>query len=627
MVSFFKYNTILLILLVFSNADSQDKTIDIVSPGLIFNLLTLNGDLPTAAKPKFRSPSAFASSKDGSLIFVAEQTAKQVTVVNLTKNAIEKTIRLPNEVTGIAALSDGSKVFATCASRIWPSGIVCEIDIKTGAISRKIPAGHTARSPVLSPDEKTLYVCNLFDNDISVIDLSSGRETKRIAVIREPMSAGITPDGSILVVGNSLPNEKSTDSLNVTCKISLINTQTATVIKHIPLPIGSHSVMGITISPDGKYAFATHLIAMFNLPATLLEGGWIHTNNVAVIDIVNNKLLNDMALDHVSLGAANPWGVDCTKDGKFLCIAHSGSNELSIIDLPVMLDSAKKAIDFSHNLKVLYPNTIRKRVNVEGKAPRALIISGNKVVTAGYFGDSLEIFDISLSTKKASGFIPLGHHIPMNGEREGEFRFYDGSLCIQTWQSCNSCHPFGRPDALNWILQGGNNTPKNAKSMLYSWYTPPTAWAGRRKNASESIRAGIKAELFRDVDEKLAVVLDTFFIHMKPVPSPHLVKGRLSDAAQKGRDIYYSDRIDCKECHPAPLFTNNKPEMAGVKDPFDANSEYITPHLIETWRTGPYDHIGSHDKLEDLLRLKSHTNAGSLNETDFNNLLKYVLSL
>jgi len=180
---------------------------------------------------------------------------------------------------------------------------------------------------------------------------------------------------------------------------------------------------------------------------------------------------------------------------------------------------------------------------------------------------------------------------------------------------------------MNWILQGGNNTPKNAKSMLYSWWTPPTAWAGRRKNAYESTRSGIQSELFIDPNEKIAVTIDTFFMNMKPVPSPYLVKGRLSESAQRGKDIYYSNKVNCKICHPAPLFTDNLPANAGVPDPWDANTNWITPHLIEVWRTAPYDHIGSHDKLEDILKLKAHSNAGSLSADEFNDLMEFVLSL
>ncbi|HON11299.1 MAG TPA: YncE family protein, partial [Chitinispirillaceae bacterium] len=366
------------ILLVFSLVKSADSTLSTVPPSLIYELLALNRDIGTAAKPKYLSPADMTVSPDNTRLFVAEQTAKQIAVIDLTNNTVIRKIKLPNEVTGLAVSQDGSKVYATCSSEIWPSGIVCEVDAAAGKVLRRIPAGHSARSPVISPDGTTLYVCNTFNNSISVIDIAAGRETRRIPVIREPYSARLTPDGSVLVVANSLPNEKSTDSLNISCKISLIDAVSGNVTANIPLTVGSHSVFGMAISPDGAYAFATHLIGMFNIPATIITNGWIHTNNVAVIDIARKKLLNDMTLDYSEEGAANPWGIDCTDDGKFLCIAHSGSNEISIINMPAMIDSASQSNDLSRKFSVLYPNTIRRRVGVSGLAPRALTIVGNK---------------------------------------------------------------------------------------------------------------------------------------------------------------------------------------------------------------------------------------------------------
>ena len=82
-----------------------------------------------------------------------------------------------------------------------------------------------------------------------------------------------------------------------------------------------------------------------------------------------------------------------------------------------------------------------------------------------------------------------------------------------------------------------SNPPKNAKSMVYSWWTPRTNWAGKREDASQSIRVGIQEELFIQVIgevQNMAVDMDTFFMRLKPVPSPYLVKGRLSESAQRG---------------------------------------------------------------------------------------------
>jgi len=597
------------------------------SPEVLFELLALNRDIPTTQDPIYLSPIDIVPSPDSQYLYVAEMTAKQIAVVSRESKTLLKTIKLPSEVTGIAVAPGGAYLYATCSSPLWPAGLVCEVDISAGRVLRRFPAGHSARAPVLSPDGKILYVCNVFNNDVSVFDVASGKETARIAVTREPYSAGITPDGSVLVVANSLPNGVSTDTLHITSKVTLISTATNKVTDTIHLPRGSHSAFGLTISPDGKFAFVTHLVAMFTIPSTIIESGWIHTNNCAIIDIKAGKLLNDVTLDRATMGSANPWGVACTKDGSILSIVHSGSNELSVIDLKEMLIKASSGKELSRDFLALY--TIRQKVPVKGKAPRALAIVGNKAYTAGYFESTIEVFDLSLTATTASATIALGDPQPLTPTRKGEFHFYDASICYEKWQSCHSCHPFTRPDALNWILNSPTSAPKNAKSMLHAWWTAPMSWAGKRPAAGGldgSIRMGISTELFIQPQEEVAVPMDAFFMRLKPVPSPHLVKGRLSESALRGKAIF--SKVACDFCHPAPLFTSKKFHNCGVEDPWDANTQWDDPSLIEAWRTGPYNHIGSHETIEEIILLKGHSmEASKLSPQELKDLVEYTLSL
>ena len=81
-----------------------------------------------------------------------------------------------------------------------PESKVCIVALGTGNIEATISAGHTAMSPVLSSDGKTLYVCNRFSSDISIIDLKAKKEISRIPVLREPVSAALTKDGKFLLV-------------------------------------------------------------------------------------------------------------------------------------------------------------------------------------------------------------------------------------------------------------------------------------------------------------------------------------------------------------------------------------------------------------------------------------------
>jgi YVTN family beta-propeller protein len=633
----------MLLHLLYVNGFSQYDVNSVISPNFIFETLALNKDVETAAWPKYSSPTDLKASPDKKKLYVAEQTAKTIAVIDVKEKKVEKKIQLPNEVTGLAVSPDGSRIYATCSSDLWPDGFVAEVDIAAGKVTNRIPVGHGARCPNISPDGNLLYVCNIFNNNISVVDLGSKKEKSKIQVIREPYAAALTPDGKTLVVANSLPHEVSTDSQTITNKIQLINTADGKITKTLPLPVGSHSALGVTVSPDGKYALVTHLLGMFNHVADKISGGWIHTNNMAIVDIGGQRIINDVSLDNPTFGSGNPWGVTFSEDGKYGVVAIAGKNDILVFDFQQLLEFAKNAdSSLSSYLRTMGNHITNKQVYVEAKAPRTVVTIDDLIYVAGYFSDTLVTYTLDTKTSIAGRTVQdriLLQDPPkqLTSHRRGEYYFYAASLCLETWQSCHSCHPFGRPDALNWILNVVSNPPKNAKSMVYSWWTPRTNWAGKREDASQSIRVGIQEELFIQVIgevQNMAVDMDTFFMRLKPVPSPYLVKGRLSESAQRGRAIYYdANKVNCIVCHPAPLFTDMKFHDAGFDDPLDGNKEWDTPGLNECWRTAPYNHIGSSENIRECLLSPGHANIKTLDgkmrftEDELNDLIEYVLSL
>ena len=52
------------------------------------------------------------------------------------------------------------------------------------------------------------------------------------------------------------------------------------------------------------------------------------------------------------------------------------------------------------------------------------------------------------------------------------------------------------------------------------------------------------------------MAIDEYLKSLQPVPSPHLVDGQLSPAAVRGKELFFSERVGCANCHPAPLYTD-----------------------------------------------------------------------
>lgn len=577
----------------------------------------------------YLSPIAVAAASDGSTLYIAEFTAGRVAVLDVASNTITHNIPLaaPNQASSLVLSPDGTKLYVTAAD---PDGQVYVISTATNTVVDTLPAGHTPTAAAVSPDGRTLYICNRFDNTVSIIDVATKAESI-VAVTREPMDAAITPNGQYLVVTNFLPNDAAIGQ-KTSAVVSIIDTASRTVVATIRLPNGSVSARGVCVSPDGQYAYLVHLLGKFNAPPNQIERGWTFTNMLSIIDISSQTLLNSVILDDLDQGAANPWDVACTADGSYLCVTHAGSHELSVIDRAelhnqiqgVSVEQAAK--DFS--LLVL----IRRRINLTGTGPRGLAVIGTTAYAAEYFTGSLGVVDIDHNNAWPKAVsISLGTELALTAARLGERVFNDGSLSLQNWLSCVSCHPEGHSDALNWDqLNDGFGNPKQSKSLLYSHVTPPTTITGCRPNAETSVRAGLKYAYFTTLPESDAVAVDEYLKSLQPVPSFYLVNGQLSAAAQRGK-ILFEGSAGCIACHPAPLFTDLNQYDVGTGTGREAGAAFDTPTLVEVWRTAPYLYQGQAATMESVLTIYNphdqHGFTSGLNSEQISDLTEYVLSI
>jgi YVTN family beta-propeller protein len=609
----------------------------------MFLVFTGFAGITTAAKAamSYLSPAALVADHQTKTLYIAQATAKKVAVFDTAAGRVTKTFSLADEPSGLALSNDSSHLYVTSHS---PKGHVQVINLQTGKISHTLPAGHTPMAPVLSLNGKTLYICNRFDNNVSVIDIAACKELTRIPVQREPVAAALTLDGGFLFVANHLP-AGAADRGDIAAVVSVINTMTNKVVGTIGLPNGATGLNGICISPEGRYAYITHILARYTVPTTQLERGWMNTNALSIIDTGKKGLIDTVLLDDVDNGAANPWAVGCTSNGKYVCVTHAGTNELSIIDAPAMMEKIKarysilnpqsstsiqyRASNIENELSFLYG--IRRRIKLCGKGPRALAIIGSVVYVAEYFTDSMTSVDINRTTGAKTTSLALGPIPKMTAKRRGEILFNDASLCFQHWQSCESCHPGGaRVDALNWdLLNDGIGNPKNTKSLLLSHKTPPSMITGARENAESAIRSGIRHILFAVRPEQDIIAIDEYLKSLKPVPSPYLVKGKLSASAKRGQKFF--NKAGCASCHKGELYTDMQQYDVGIGDGLDKDREFDTPTLVEVWRTAPYLYDGRAVTIEEVLTNYNpedkHGQTSSLSDNEIMDLANFVLSL
>lgn len=594
--------------------------------------------MQSAMAGDYLSPEALVPLEKGKLLLVVERTGKQLAFLDTSSNEVIRKILLEREPTGAAVSRNGKSLYVTVGTG---PGELLVIDTKSGKIRDRIPAGHTPVAPVLSKNGKKLYVCSRFDTAVSVIDLRKGKIVKTIPVMREPIEADITPDGRYLFVANHMPDGRA-DQEYVASKLSVIDTKTDTVLKHIKLVNGAEGMREVVVSPDGKFAYATHLMARFQVPTSQIERGWINTNAISVVRVEDQELLYTVLLDDVDLGFANPWAIDISDDGKLLAVSSAGNHEVRLIDLPAMTEKIDQSVDaMGEDAEAMHLNAhndlsfisgVSSRIRLKGKGPRALRFTGDKIYLAEYFSDSIGVVELAgTGNTPVVHSIPVGPQVPMDQVRLGEYFFNDASLCFQNWQSCASCHSNdGRTDALNWdLLNDGIGNPKNVKSLLYSHKTPPAMATGVRAMAEVAVRAGIKYIQFAVRPEEDAEAIDAYLKSLEPVPSPKLVDGHLSQAALRGEALF--SREGCIQCHSGPYYTDMKLHDLGTGLGQDVGKGFDTPTLVEVWRTSPYLHDGRVVTMEELVRVhnpvREYGKQGPMPEDEVSDLAEYVDSL
>ena len=597
-----------------------------------------------AVEEDYMSPVVLITDSTDQNIYVAEHTAKRVAVLDTKSNKLVGHFEVPVKPSGLALSADNSRLYVTGGAY---EGRVCVYDTTNYKLIKEIKAGHTPTAPVLSKDGKQLFIANRCNDSLSVYDTESFLEIRRIGMTREPIAAVMTLDGKFLFVANHLPDGAANVS-RMTSRIDVVDTTTYKRIKSIQLPNGAIDLRDITISHDGKFIYVPSILARFLVPTTQIERGWINTHALNIIDVATQNLLYTILLDDVDLGAANPWGVVCTKDGKYICVAHSATHEVSMIDREGLHSKLKKSPVYpvTNDEKVMekfearsdnsandlsFLTGIRQRIPLKGNGPRGLTLSRGKLYAAQYFTDNLGVIELSKGKRVKATAVSLGTTKKWDIVRKGEVYFNDASLCFQKWQTCSTCHPDVRTDAVNWdLLNDGIGNAKSTKSLIYSHVTAPSMITGIRPMAEVAVRAGIRYIQFAVPTEEKALALDAYLKSLDTEPSPYLINGKLSESAKRGK-IIFDGKAACLVCHSGTYYTNRQLYDAGTGQGREKGRKFDTTTLKEVWRTRPYLYEGQAATMMEVFtkfnKEDKHGVTSNLTEQELKDLVEYTNSL
>ncbi|MCC6718525.1 MAG: YncE family protein [Acetobacteraceae bacterium] len=170
---------------------------------------------------------------------------------------------------------------------------------------------------------------------LSVIDMTTRRETRRIPVLREPHHWALTPDRKELLIGDSSGNE-----------LLVLDPVHFTLLRRMPMSNPYH----LAFSPDGRFFVVAGLAR----------------NQVDVYEAGTYKLLKRFALRSM------PSHMDFLADSSTVFLSLQGTGRIVAIDLRA--------------LEVLWNEPC-------GSAPAGVLVHGGQVLTGNMGSDDVAVLD------------------------------------------------------------------------------------------------------------------------------------------------------------------------------------------------------------------------------------------
>jgi len=209
---------------------------------------------------QYLSPSEMAFSPDGRLLYVVCERSDQLLVLNAKLGVVLQRIRVGHVPRTVAVSPDGRQVFVTNS---WDDTVsvidattidTAKIDAATKTAARTIATGAEPYGVVVDRAGKTLYVANRISNDVSVIDIATGAERKRLLAGHGASYLTISADGSRVYCTHVYPRIGAQRTVPQS-EVTVIDTAREAVVERIALD-GVAGMFHVAVSADGRLGVA-----------------------------------------------------------------------------------------------------------------------------------------------------------------------------------------------------------------------------------------------------------------------------------------------------------------------------------------------------------------------------------
>ncbi len=564
-------------------------------------------------------------SADGKLLACSNRDSGTVTVVDLSSHKKLHEVNVGTKPEGVTFIGSSHRL----AVAVYGDDRVVCLDCDSGTSIGSCDVFDEPYGIVSDPSGKQLYLTLDYPGQLLTIDADSLKTTQ-------------TFQGSNFLRGIALSPKEGRAYLTeyYTSKVVAVDLATSSVVDEWTGASTDNLARQVVLSPTRAKVYVPHMRSR----VTSVHGEGSIFPYISVVDTPGGENLRRKRIPMDSFGGnrvtANPWEVAVSPDETGLYVVFSGTNDMFACKI------------LNDNYRELTP---RRRLEV-GANPRAVRVApdGETVYVYNALDFNVVAYDTTNLTQVASVQVtdsPLADEVLI-----GKKLFYSAlqPMVGRRWISCSSCHPDGEPDGRTWHNPEGL---RNTQSFAGMAWTHPIHWSADRDEVQDfehTIRGPlmqgrglIQGKLHESLGEpnaKLSATLDALAAysnsHKFPL-SPHAKDG-LSDAAKRGRDIFFSGETKCATCHAGPVYCDSRPSAAnniirhdvgtGDDDPSEKmGPAYDTPTLLGIYRTAPYLHHGKATTLEDVLTTTNpsdlHGTTSQLNAGQISDLVAFLKAL
>lgn len=605
---------------------------------VIFGSVSGAGAKAEKSELKYLSPGAMVLSADGHSIYVVCEKSNELLVVDVKTGAVTKRVPVGTVPRGIALSPTGTEIFVTNS---WDD-TVAVIDARTLQVTRKLKTGFEPIDVVVDRTGQYLYTANRLSNDVSVIDLRTGEEYKRLTAGRGASYLTLSPDGKKLYCTHVYPNI-ARKRMAPQSEITVIDTERQIVVDRLPLK-NVAGVFHVAFSPDGELGVAAQLRPKNLIPLAHVEHGSVFGNSIALFGPDVNDVVQ-LPLDELERYFPMPYGVAFTRDSSKLYVTSGGMSLISVISVPKLIAFARTAPEQVANDLSASANYVITRIPVNTN-PRSLLLSrdGRLLYVTNRMDDNISVIDTR--SDKVVSTIDLGGKKNFNSLRRGERLFYNTSYSFQGHFSCANCHIDATFDGLEWDLEPdgfGKDIVDNRPIEDLSG-TEPFKWNGGNPTLAQECGPRTEKYFYRSQSYDSAQLADlvTFIFALPSRPNRYrLPGGELTPAQERGKAIFertvdknrkpIPQQNQCAYCHSGPKYTNQKMFDVGSGKPTDRSPIFDVPQLTNVAYSSPYLHDGSAHSLEEIWTVfnpkDTHGVSNDLTKDELNDLIEYLRTL